>query len=84
MRTAEGTPTRPRSGSSLRVAETSVSSLPDSPMARPPARLIEEAIFLLSEPHSTISAISITSGLVTRSPSTKVDLTPTASSILLI
>ncbi len=77
VRTAPGSPTCPRltsvpssSTCILRFAVTILSSLPESPTARPPASVIELAICLLMLPHSTISAASIVALSVTRSPAT--------------
>mmetsp|Transcript_30954 Transcript_30954/g.45399 ORF Transcript_30954/g.45399 Transcript_30954/m.45399 type:complete len:235 (+) Transcript_30954:289-993(+) len=79
-----GSPTKPRSRAVLRPVLGSVttfssfsarirwSSLPESPSARPPARLILDTISLFMDPESTISAIRTVSSSVTRNPSTNV------------
>mmetsp|Transcript_10375 Transcript_10375/g.25766 ORF Transcript_10375/g.25766 Transcript_10375/m.25766 type:complete len:237 (-) Transcript_10375:327-1037(-) len=93
VRTVCGAPTSPRSTStSLPLcastiecpffdATTRESSLPERPTARPPAALIDAAIFLLSTPHSTISTTSIVAASVTRSPSTNSEWIFSRSSI---
>src|SRR5579885_419912 len=91
--TRSTSPTKPRSSSlsmllsgsrrrrsSLR-ARMRAPSLPESPMAVPPARLMAAASCLLIEPESTISTISTVAWSVTRSPSTKADLILSRSSI---
>ena len=53
-------------------ARTRSPSLPDRPMARPPASLTQVTISLLILPESTISTMSMVSASVTRRPSMKV------------
>mmetsp|Transcript_6003 Transcript_6003/g.17925 ORF Transcript_6003/g.17925 Transcript_6003/m.17925 type:complete len:228 (-) Transcript_6003:36-719(-) len=85
--TVSTSPTNPRSYPSLLIFLThcsSESSRPDRPSARPPALQIVDAISLLTEPQSTISATSTTSGDETRMPPSNRLSTPTFSSMALI
>ena len=59
-------------------------SLPQTPTARAPARVIRLATYLLTVPASTISTTSTIAASVTRSPSTKVDWIASRFSIALI
>mmetsp|Transcript_26726 Transcript_26726/g.86307 ORF Transcript_26726/g.86307 Transcript_26726/m.86307 type:complete len:214 (+) Transcript_26726:337-978(+) len=81
-RTATGSPTKPRSTSPCRFTAVTIrSSRPVRPSARPPAWQMEAAIFLLMEPASTISAISMVASSVTLRPPTKLDGMASFSSI---
>ena len=65
-------------------ARIKLPSLPQMPTAMPPHSLMSATIALLIEPARTISTISMVAASVTRRPFTKVLLSPTRSSILLI
>jgi hypothetical protein len=62
-------------------AVTSPPSLPEMPIALPPAWAIQPTISLLIAPDRTISAILAVASSVTRRPSTKVLSTPIFLSI---
>src|SRR6516164_814116 len=88
-----GSPTKPRStifsilepgSNTVRFtlrASTMLPSLPVSPTALPPASLMKPTIWLLIEPASTISTISIVAASVMRRPPANSDLMPSRLSI---
>mmetsp|Transcript_10368 Transcript_10368/g.28537 ORF Transcript_10368/g.28537 Transcript_10368/m.28537 type:complete len:206 (-) Transcript_10368:122-739(-) len=85
--TVSTSPTKPRSYPFLSTFLTHCSkesSRPDNPTARPPELQMVDAISLLTDPHSTISATSTTSFDETRMPPSKRLSTPTVSSMALI